>query len=263
MFDIRASAEFFHTLRVQRRAVDSIPPTMTPESIEVGYEVQRILVDLLCASQQTSRIGYKIALTNPAAQRMLGVPHPVYGRLLQSRLFDNRAVIAADAYLGRIVEAEFAFSIARDIPPSDSPYTASSIMQYVGAVHPAIEIVDNHLPTLGDVSATILAADNAIHGCLVLGDAVDSRQAIDLAATEVALEANEKTIRTGTGDRVLGHPLNALAWLADTLPEHGLGLCAGDYVTTGLATDGIYEAQAGDRLRAAFDGLGEVSMRFD
>ncbi|MBF2759486.1 MAG: hypothetical protein ISN28_04360 [Ectothiorhodospiraceae bacterium AqS1] len=265
MIDIQNSAEFLHSARVQKRALDSIPPEFTPETVDIGYQVQKAMVDRLCVSERTSPVGYKIALTNPAAQTMLGIPHPVYGRLLGSRLLKDRALIAAKDYVSRIVEAEFAFEIALDIPPSDIPYTASSIIDYIGAMHPAIEIADNRLPALSDVSATILAADNAIHGCLVLGDPVDDWQGIDidLAATEVALEVNDRKMRTGSGKNVLDHPLNALAWLANTLPEYDLALNAGNYVTTGLATDSPFDAQPGDRLRATFEGLGEVSMRFD
>ena len=263
MINIHDSAEFFHAARVQRRALDSIPPELTPESVDIGYQVQRAMVDRLCISEKTSPAGYKIALTNPAAQAMLGIPHPVYGRLLRSRLFQDLAVIPAKDYVSRIVEAEFAFEIARDVPPSDTPYTASSIKDCIGAMHPAIEIADNRLPTLGDVSATTLAADNAIHGCLILGDPIDDWQDTNLAGTEVTLEVNEKEMRTGTGKNVLDHPLNALAWLANTLPEYNMSLSAGNYVTTGLATDSPFEAQAGDRLRATFEGLGKVSMRFD
>ncbi len=263
MFDIHDSAEFLHSARVQRRALDSIPPKLIPESIDIGYQVQDAMVKRLCISERTSPGGYKIALTNPVAQTMLGIPHPVYGRLLRSRLLKDRAVIAAKDYVSRIVEAEFAFEIALGVPASHIPYTASSIKDYIGAVHPAIEIADNRLPTLNDVSAQILAADNAIHGCLVLGEPVEDWQDIDLATTGVTLEVNEKKMRTGTGKNVLDHPLNALAWLADILPDYGLGLSPGNYVTTGLATDSPYEAQAGDRLRATFEGLGEVSMRFE
>jgi hypothetical protein len=44
---------------------------------------------------------------------------------------------------------------------------------------------------------------------------------------------------------VLGHPLDVMAWLADELPRFGLQLRAGDFVTTGVATD-VFEAGAGD-----------------
>ena len=61
---------------------------------------------------------------------------------------------------------------------------------------------------------------------------------------------------------VLGHPLTVMAWLADELPRFGKQLRAGDYVTTGVTTD-VFEAEAGDELRAEFAGIGAVELRFE
>ncbi len=61
--------------------------------------------------------------------------------------------------------------------------------------------------------------------------------------------------------RTLGHPLNALAWLADQGVLGGRGLKAGDLVTTGLVTPFVY-AEPGDEVRADFGALGEVRLRF-
>ncbi len=65
----------------------------------------------------------------------------------------------------------------------------------------------------------------------------------------------------GRGANALGHPLNALAWLADQGVLGGRGLKAGDLVTTGLVTPFVY-ADAGDEVRADFRELGEARLRF-
>ncbi|MBI1893372.1 MAG: hypothetical protein HYS14_04600 [Candidatus Rokubacteria bacterium] len=67
---------------------------------------------------------------------------------------------------------------------------------------------------------------------------------------------------TGRGEAVLGHPLNALAWLANELPKWGRSLKAGEFVTTGTCTD-IYVAKAGDNIQADFGTLGSVEVVFD
>ena len=54
---------------------------------------------------------------------------------------------------------------------------------------------------------------------------------------------------TGSSDMVLGHPL------ANALPEHGLALQAGDYVTTSITTDQIYHASAGE-TKSGFKRIG-------
>ncbi len=63
------------------------------------------------------------------------------------------------------------------------------------------------------------------------------------------------------GANALGHPLDALAWLANQGVLGGRGLKAGDVVTTGVVTPFIY-VEAGDRVTADFGALGEVNLRF-
>jgi len=60
---------------------------------------------------------------------------------------------------------------------------------------------------------------------------------------------------------VLGHPLNALEWLVNSLGARGLGLKAGQYVTTGVTTE-VYMAQRGDRIMADFGAVGAVELTF-
>jgi 2-keto-4-pentenoate hydratase len=60
----------------------------------------------------------------------------------------------------------------------------------------------------------------------------------------------------------LGHPLAALAWLANELPTFELQLKEGDYITTGTATD-VYAASAGDEIRANFGKLGRVELKVE
>jgi len=71
---------------------------------------------------------------------------------------------------------------------------------------------------------------------------------------------NGEATLTGSAAKVLGHPLAALAWLANELPARGLSLRAGEFVTTWVTTDEIYPAEAGDRLTAEFAGLGSVRL---
>ena len=82
-----------------------------------------------------------------------------------------------------------------------------------------------------------------------------------LAAHPVILFHNGTEAGRGSGANALGHPLNALAWLADQGVLGGRGLKAGDLVTTGLVTPFVY-AEPGDQVRADFGALGEVELRF-
>ena len=59
----------------------------------------------------------------------------------------------------------------------------------------------------------------------------------------------------------LGHPLEALTWLANDLSRRGYGLLAGQVVTTGTCT-GMQYVPSGGTATADFAALGTVSVTF-
>jgi len=63
----------------------------------------------------------------------------------------------------------------------------------------------------------------------------------------------------GTGRDVLGHPLEALAWLANHLAARGLPVKAGDIVTTGSLVKSQFPV-AGNRISFRLPGFGEVTL---
>ena len=65
-------------------------------------------------------------------------------------------------------------------------------------------------------------------------------------------------VATGSGDAVLGHPYNSVAWLPATLARFGEQVSAGDYIITGLFTRQFPLAR-GDRIEAVFADIGAVS----
>ena len=168
--------------------------------------------------------------------------------------------MAAD-FVHRVIESEFAFRLGADVTPVVGGHTIDSIMPFIDAVVPAIEVVDYHY-VAWTIGALQVAADNAIHGAWIHGQPVHDWVDLDLAAAGVTTRVNGDVVTTGSGAAVLGHPLSVMAWIADELPRFGLRLCAGDVVTTGVTT-GVFEAAAGDTIQAVFDGIGSVSVQFD
>jgi len=57
---------------------------------------------------------------------------------------------------------------------------------------------------------------------------------------------------------VLGHPYNSVVWLAAKLTQFGEKVRAGDYIMSGSFTR-QFPLGAGDRIEAAFAGIGTVS----
>jgi 2-oxo-3-hexenedioate decarboxylase/2-keto-4-pentenoate hydratase len=72
---------------------------------------------------------------------------------------------------------------------------------------------------------------------------------------------NGKEAGRGTGADVLGHPHQALAWLANHLAAEGKGLHAGQIVLTGSLVKTVW-LNAGDSVLMELQGLGQVEATF-
>ena len=87
------------------------------------------------------------------------------------------------------------------------------------------------------------------------------RRDIDLALAGMVLEKNGEVISTSTGAAVQGSPVNAVAWLANTLGAFGIPFKAGELILSGSLAP-LVPAQAGDRFHMTIEGLGECSVAF-
>jgi 2-keto-4-pentenoate hydratase len=257
--DVLAAAAFLDDLRRERRIVADLPDALRPVTLADAYAVQVALVDRLLPPS-SRRVGYKVACTSRIAQEALQIDRPLFGRLLAHSMHGNGAVLDAGDFTHRVIEAEFAFRLGRDVPRRPDGHTIESVADCIDAVIPSIEIVDYRYESW-TVGALQVAADNAIHGCWIGGTPVTDWQGFDLASTTVEVARNGDVVTTGSGAAVLGHPLAVMRFLADELPRFGLDLAAGDVVTTGVTTD-VFEAEAGDVIDAGFAGIGDVTVAF-
>ena len=247
-------------MRATHRVEVDLPEGLRPTSLDDAYAIQRrVVAGLMPVSGR--RIGYKAACTSPIAQAALEVDGPLFGHLMSHSSRSSGSTLVASDFVHRVIEAEFAFRMGADAIPQAGGHSIESIAACVDAVIPAIEVVDYHY-VAWTIGALQVAADNAIHGAWVYGEAVADWRAIDLAAARVTVRLNGDVVTTGSGAAVLGHPLAVMAWLADELPRFGRQLRAGDVVTTGVTTD-VFEATAGDEVEAVFDGIGSVSVCFE
>ena len=248
--------------RTKHLRLAELPEAVRPKTPEEAYRCQDILVQQLLDHYGGAGIGYKIACTNVTAQRQLNVDGPFHGRMTSAFCFDNPARIGAEQFFMRVVEAEFAFRMARDLPPVSADRSIVEVGKAVEGVLPSIEIVDSRFDDWTTIGVLSLIADNACHAAWVKGSLVEDWRGIDLAAQTVRLTVNGNLHREGSGGAVLGHPLNALTWLANQLSAQGRGLKAGQYVTTGVTME-VYMGQRGDQITADFGPLGAVKLAFE
>ena len=92
---------------------------------------------------------------------------------------------------------------------------------------------------------------------------IDALRAIESAVASIeVVDSRIADWRISLADTVADNASSArVAWLANTLGGLGSGLRAGDVVMSG-ALHRAFDVASGDTVRAEFDGLGPVSVRF-
>ena len=240
------------------RPMVGLPESVVPRTRAEGYAVQQALARL--SGQQA--YGWKIASTSLAGQKHLNVDGPFGGRLFIDRVIPMTQPISLTGNGMKVGEAEFAFRMAKDLPPRSSPYNVEDVMASVGAVYPAIELPDSRYIEYTNVGVPSLIADNACAHEFVLGDEVkiDWRR-VDLSKHRVIVKRNGEPNCEGIGANVLGDPRIALTWLANELNAYGLMLRAGETITTGTCVV-PFALRGGDRFTADFGRLGSVTISF-
>ncbi|MFQ5993799.1 MAG: 2-keto-4-pentenoate hydratase [Acidiferrobacterales bacterium] len=256
------AADFLAQLRFNRCTEVDCPVQIRPQDIASGYAIQDSLVRRFLERYGGHVIGYKIACTNESAQKLLNTDAPVFGRLLTAFVHPSPALLKGDDFAILGIEAEFAFVISQDVPTVGVQQTAETIINYVERMVPAIELVGHRFSDWGKFDAPLLISDNAVHQAWIAGTASDEWRDLDLSEHTVQLIVNGEVKAIGSGANVLGHPLNALAWLANELPTWGHALKAGNIVTTGTCID-VYTAKPGDKIRADFGTLGSAEVSFN
>ena len=123
----------------------------------------------------------------------------------------------------------------------------------IDVVYPSLEIIETRGPFTEQIALAL--ADNAQQKTVIVGEPVPLPA--DLTAIEARVSINGEVVATGTGDAVLGNPLNSIVWLAGKLGAYGRGLKAGEIVMTGSFTR-QFPIAPGDTIETLFSGIGAV-----
>ena len=240
-----------------------LPPGLAPRTENEAYAIQDAFVALR-AQKLGAVAGYKLALTSAEMRRFVGVEQPMAGMMLESTLRRSPARVRAADYVRLIVEFEIAVKIAEDLPAADKPFSRARVAQAVGAVMPALEIADDRNADYKELARhpLELIADNCWNEGAVLGAPVKAWSTIDLAAVRGVATINGNKVGEGRGGDAMGHPLDAVAWLADHLASEGRGLLRGDVVITGsiVTTKAV---TPGDFVLFEVAELGAVELKVD
>ncbi len=249
-----------------RRTFTPLAGADLPPSIGAAYDVQDALVALFAAGGGGTRVGHKIALTTPQMRAFVGYDDSIAGQVLGGQVHRSPAAIAVSRGVHFGFECEIAFRISRDTDPAAPPRTREAITACIDAACAAFELIDDRSADYSrfgkDDGATMLslAADNAWNAGVVLGDWNTGWQSLDLGAARGVASINGAEVGSGHGRDVLGHPLDAMLWMARHLHSRGQGFKAGEFVITGSLVTSKFPA-AGDDVSFGVEGLGEVRMQ--
>lgn len=247
--------------RLNRTKLDTLPAEYRPQDLDDAYAVQERHNEILAGHGLGKLVGYKIGCTTPVMQAYMNIHEPSYGEVFDTTVHSNHADLVFADFVNPGVETEIAVTLAADMPARSEPYTRDSVREAVGAVMISIELVEARYRDYRELDTPTMAADNFFNAAVVLGDPVTDWQGIDLAAAEGTILLNGEQLGTGLGSLIMGHPLEALAWLANRLAERGRHLKAGEFVTLGSVIATHWVSQ-GDHIDHSIPGLGSVSISF-
>lgn len=205
-------------------------------------------------------LGWKIAAMKEEMQKALRTDSPIYGRVFFLR--ESPATFVRAKVVSPIPEVEYQARLGADLPPRDKPYSVEEVTDAVASLHPGVEMAecrfvhDEAFPSL-----PAILADGAGSGTIVYGPAIPDWRQRDIAGQEVTLSSNGKLRRKGTAATALDHPMVPLTWLANELSRTGVGLKAGQMISTGTLT-GMVAPKAGEVYVADFGPFGSVTLTF-
>ena len=256
---IEAAAQALLRGRTGREPFQSVAETHAISGMTGAYDVQERFVELLQAEGGGAIAGYKIALTSKAMQEMCGVDRPLAGAILDGVVHRSPAAVPLSAYRHLGLEFETAVILGADMPDRGKPYTREEVSGFVSACAPAFELIEDRNADYAALDAVGITADNAWNGGVVLGEPVTGWREIDLTAAPVCLAwANEAPAAASTGE-AMGHPFEAVAWVANHLNVRGQALKAGQLVMTGSTMKTRFPA-GGEEIVYTIEGLGTVSL---
>ena len=252
----------FVAARERRRPVPaSLPRGCRPASLDDAYRVQAALNERLGPSLGAV-CGRKIGCTTPVMQRYLQIEHPCAGALHASRVYRSPATVAYAEHWRPGVECEIAVRLGRPLPAAQAPFDHAVVGAAVESCMAAIEIVDDRYEDFRALDAASLVADDFFSAGAVLGAPPPAWSGLDLAALRGSMTINGADVGSGTGADVMGHPFEALAWLANHAAATGRPLAEGDVVLTGSVVETRW-VEPGDSVRIEIEGLGEASVTFE
>lgn len=227
-------------------------------SLDQAHEVCEANIQARLDDGET-HVGYKVGFTNIPVRDDMGLPDSTYGYLLDSMILASGGTFDMDELIAPKIECEICFKLKA--PLSGKDVTREQVLAATEGVRASFEICDARIRNW-ECPYPDFFADNGFSARVILGeDGWMAPDALDLLTEGVVLTQDGQELARGQGKDAMGHPANAVSWLAGKLADRGKGLEAGDLVMTGTLTP-ILAIERGSTYRASFLTLGDVVKTF-
>lgn len=254
--DAATAADWLLDQHDRRERFGGIEPWPAVPGEAYAYAVQEGWLARRLARKPDEVAGYKIGLTTPRMQKLCRGDRPISGVMLRAGIRSAPARVVASDFVHLGIESEVAVRIARPLPTGSVPVTRSDVAGCVGEIAAAFELIEDRHADYATLDWLWMAAENSWNAGLVLGPAAPPR---DLSALDGVLEIDGVEVDRGSPCDVLGHPYDAVAWLANHLRARGKSIEPGHWISTGsIAT--IRFAEPGRRYRFTIEGLAPVEL---
>ena len=215
-------------------AIPLPPADAAPASRADAFAIQDRMAELI----DDRCVGWKVGAAVRAVQVLEGHDGPITGRLLASRVFDNPGQVPASMFDGYKIESEFAFRFRTAVPARDRAWTRGELAPLL-VFHPGLEIAGSRYASNGSgrkFTTHDAIADNGAGGAYVVGAGIGDWQGIDFEHMRIDARIDGgETLHSYVGE-FRRDPVDILVETVNGLSARGIGLAAGDLLSTGSLT---------------------------
>ena len=254
---IKEAADMLQTAYDSSNPCSPVRTMLDEGDIDAAYAVQEINSKRRLGGG-ARLVGRKIGLTSKLVQKQLGVDRPDFGLLFDDMAVPDGEEVPVAAVLQPRVEGEITYILEKDLT-MERP-TTTDVVQAIAYASPSIEIVGSRIKDW-DINIQDTIADNASAALMVIGNEKVLLDKFDGRMCGMVLENRSEPVSVGAGAACLGHPVNAVRWLAEEMVRRERPLLAGDMVMSG-ALGPMVKVQPGEVYQVRISGLGSARAAF-
>ncbi len=236
-------------------------PNFAPLS-EADGACTRARFNQLLAQRLGKVVGYKAGLTNPAVQKRFGTDQPVWGKLYEGMVRPNGLVVEAAFGARPLYEADMLVRVKS--AAINHARTPMEVLEHIDQIIPFIELPDLIVQAPAQLNGPGVAAINVGARLGVAGEPMGLPttrgeryallDALERMSVQLTNERGELLSPAGKGSDILGHPLQAVVWLAQALQKEDITLQPGDLVSLGSFSP-LLPPRPGLAVTATYQGL--------